>query len=311
MTGSNKVIYVALAGNVAVAVTKLVAAAFTGSSAMLSEGIHSLVDTADEGLLLVGKRQSARPPDEEHPFGHGQELYFWALIVSLLIFSAGGAVSAYEGVLRVLHPSPSESSSWNYVVIGLAALFEGTSLVVGFRQFRHTYPDQPVFAAVRRSKDPTLFTVVFEDSAALIGLAIAFTGIFLSAKLGNPVYDASASILIGIVLMVVACFLVRECKGLLTGEAGDPEMQRSIRDILSSDKDVTRANPPLTMYFGPETVLLAAEIQFREGLTASGVAGAVDRIESAVRQKWPKVKRIFIEARSIRTDRVVRGDTCS
>lgn len=301
MAESNKAIYAALAGNVAVAVTKLTAAAFTGSSAMLSEGIHSIVDTADEGFLLFGKRQSARPPDDDHPFGHGQELYFWSLIVSLVIFFAGGAVSAYEGVSRVLHPVAAETSIWNYVVIGLAAVFESASFAVGFRQFRRSYPDEPLFTAAHRSKDPTIFTIVFEDSADLIGLAIAFAGVFLSARLHSPIYDASASILIGLLLMAVSCFMIGECKGLLTGEAAEPGMRQSIRVILSSDHDVTRANPPLTMYFGPETVLVAAEIEFRDGLTASGVAAAVTRLESAVRQKWPKVKRIFIEARAIHT----------
>jgi cation diffusion facilitator family transporter len=299
MAESTTAVYAALAGNAAVAITKLTAAAFTGSSAMLSEGIHSVVDTADQALLLLGKRRSARPADEDHPFGYGQELYFWTLIVALVIFAAGGAVSAYEGVVRLLEPSAPETSIWNYVVLGLAVVFEGTSLAIALRQFRSLYPDQPFFTVVRRSKDPTIFTVVFEDTAALIGLAIAFCGVYLSGRTGNPVYDSVASILIGVLLMLVAIVLVRESRGLLTGEAADPEIQRSIREVLTSDADVTAASRPLTMYFGPESILLLAEIQFRSGLEAGQVSEAVDRLESAVRGRWPKVKRIFIEAAAI------------
>jgi cation diffusion facilitator family transporter len=300
MAESNKAIFAALAGNAAVAVTKMVAAAFTGSSAMLSEGIHSAVDTADEALLLLGKRRSALPPDEAHPFGHGQELYFWTLIVSLLIFGAGGAVSAYEGILRLLRPSPPESSVWNYAVLGIAAIFESGSLIVGLRQLREEYPNRTFFRVLRRSKDPTIFTVVLEDVAALIGLVIAFLGVYLSGRFRTSTFDGIASILIGVLLMGVALLLVRESKGLLTGEAADVEMQRGIREVLEADRDVSRVNPPLTMYFGPNTIMLAAEIQFRSDATAGEVARAVDRLESAVRRRWPKVKRIFIEAESIR-----------
>ena len=301
MAESRIAIYAALAGNAAVAITKGLAAGITGSSAMLSESIHSAVDTGNEALLLVGKRRSARPPDEAHPFGHGQELYFWTLIVSLVIFAGGGAVSCYEGILRLLNPSPPESSIWNYIVLGLAGIFEGASLYIGLRQFRRAYPGQPFWTVVRRSKDPTIFTVVFEDSAALVGLVFAFLGVYLSGRFGTSAFDATASILIGLLLMGVAVILVRESKGLLTGEAADREVQRGIRGILESDRDVVAANPPLTIYFGPETILLAAEIEFSDRLTAVQIGSAIDRLEAAVRSQYPKVKRIFIEAESIRT----------
>lgn len=301
MPDSKKSVYAALAGNAAVAITKSVAALLTGSSAMLSEGIHSVVDSGNEALLLFGQKRSELPPDDAHPFGHGQELYFWTLLVSLITFSAGGAVSVYEGVLRLVHPTSPEETLWNYAVLGLAAIFEGSSFVYNFRQFREAYPNRRFLRVFRQTKDPTMFTVLFEDMADLAGLAIAFIGVLLSQRFRTSVYDGIASILIGVVLMAVAILLVRESKGLLTGEAADPEMQRSIRGILESDCDVTSVNPPLTMYFGPDTVLLAVEIAFRNTLNAAEVACAVDRLESAVRQKHPKVKRIFIEAESIRS----------
>lgn len=303
LSSSHKAVYAALAGNLAVAATKLIAAALTGSSAMFSEGLHSAVDTANELLLLLGLRRSALPPDEAHPFGHGQELYFWVLLVSLLIFTAGGAVSVYEGILRLSRPGPPEPSAWNYGILGLAAIFDGASLRVGFQQLRETFPGKSLFQVVRSSKDPTISMVVLEDLADLAGLAIAFFGILLSEHFGTSAFDAIASMLIGAVLMAIAVLLVRETKGLLTGEAADPEMQRSIRAILESDRDVASVNPPLTMYFGPRTVLLAAEIQFRAGLNADAVADAVDRLERAVQSRYPEVKRIFIEAESIRCAR--------
>ncbi|MFN7996188.1 MAG: cation diffusion facilitator family transporter [Bryobacteraceae bacterium] len=301
MGESRTAIYAALAGSVAVASTKLIVALFTGSSAMFSEGLHSTVDGANEVLLLLGQKLSARPADESHPFGHGQELYFWTLIVSLTIFTAGGAVSVYEGVLRLLHPAPPIESIWNYVVLGAAAVFEGGSFAVGIKQFRKEYPNANLLAALRTSKDPTIFTVMFEDITDVAGLAVAFAGILLSSYFKTSLFDGAASVAIGAMLMIVAVLLVRESKGLLTGEAAGPKTREGIRAILETDPDVERANPPLTMYFGPETILLAVEIQFRSGLTSGGVTEAVDRLETAVRAQYPKVKRIFIEAESIRS----------
>ena len=195
MAESSKAIYVALGGSVAVASTKLIAAAFTGSSAMFSEGLHSAVDGGNEALLLVGKRRSALPADETHPFGHGQELYFWTLIVSLIIFSVGGTVPAYEGSLRLLHPTPPEPAMWSYIVLAAAAVFEGISFVVGYGQLRRQYPNRGFLGVVRGSKDPTIFTVVLEDVTDIAGLALAFLGVFLSDRFGTSVFDGVASIL--------------------------------------------------------------------------------------------------------------------
>lgn len=292
-------IYAGLAANVAVAVTKLTAAAFTGSSAMFSEGLHSVVDSANEVLLLLGQKRSKLPADEAHPFGHGQELYFWALIVSLLIFTAGGAVSLYEGILKLLHPEPPQGSIWNYVVLLAAAVFEGVSLYIGVKQFRETYPGRRFWSVLRSSKDPTLFTVMLENVADLAGLAAAFIGLLLADILASSVYDGAAAVVIGVILMLVAIVLVRETKGLLTGESADPEMRRRIQTILQSDPDVESVAAPLTMYFGPDNVLLAVEIQFRGGLSTLAIASTIDRLESKVRAQYPIVNRIFIEAESI------------
>jgi cation diffusion facilitator family transporter len=299
MPESSKAIYAGLAANLAVAGTKVTAAAFTGSSAMFTEGLHSIVDSANELLLLLGKKRSKLPADEAHPFGHGQELYFWALIVSLLIFAAGGAVSVYEGILKLLHPQPPEGSIWNYVVLLAAALFEGSSLYVGVKQFRETYPLQEFWSVLRSSKDPVLFTVILENIADLAGLAVAFVGLLLADLLARSVYDGAAAVVIGAILMLVAVVLVRETKGLLTGESVEPEMRRRIRTILQSDPAVQSVNTPLTMHFGPENVLLAVEIEFRGGLSTLAIASTIDRLESAVRAQYPIVNRIFIEAESI------------
>jgi len=298
---SSAPIYAALAGGIAVSATKLIAAAVTGSSGMFSEGLHSLVDTSDELLLLYGKHRASQPPDEMHPFGHGQELYFWTLIVSLLIFTGGGAVSMYEGVQRVLHPSALGASMWNYIVLALAGVFEGASFVVGYRQMRKLFPDCTLLEVVHVSTDPTLFTVVLEDISDLIGLSFAFFGILLSDLLHMPVFDGIASILIGLLLSAVAFVLVRESRGLLTGESVGKPMRLRIRDILRADPDVRAVNTPLTVHFGPDSVLLAVEIQFRDGLASRAVADAIQRIEGAVRAEYPKVTHIFIEAEAIRS----------
>src|SRR5713226_5852595 len=291
-------IFAAIAGNLAIAVTKLIAAFITGSSAMFSEGIHSLVDTGNGGLLLLGFRKSQKPPDAQHPFGHGKELYFWSLVVAILIFALGGGMSVYEGVTH-LSNSHLHDPTWNYVVLGVAFVFEGASSYFAFKAFRTEMRGKGVFRTIRASKDPTTFTVLFEDTAALLGLIVAFLGIFLGHQLNNPYLDGVASIIIGVILGVVAGFLAYESKGLLIGESVDAETLASIRSIASTDSSVEEVKKSLTMHFSPEDVLLALDIRFKKHLTAAEIAAAIDRLEKKIRDQHPQIKHIFIEAKSL------------
>jgi cation diffusion facilitator family transporter len=302
MASESKVaVYAAIAGNLAIAVMKFAAAAVTGSSAMLSEGIHSVVDAGNGGLLLLGIRLSRKPPDAQHPFGYGKELYFWSLVVAFLIFGVGGGISVYEGILHLLHPRPLEDPTWSYVVLALAAVFEGIVLAVAVRQFRAVQGEQGVWQAIRASKDPTTFVVMFEDTAALLGLVAAFLGVFLAHRLDSPYMDGSASIVIGLILAAVAVFLAYESKSLLIGEGADRETLARIRALAEADDDVASVHDPLTMHFGPRTVLLTVDIEFRKGLSASDVHAAVARVERAIRTAYPRITRIFIESRPLST----------
>ena len=293
-------IVAAIAANLAIAVTKFTAAAITGSSAMVSEAIHSVIDTGNDGLILLGLHMSQRPPDEMHPFGHGKDLYFWTLIVAVMIFAVGGGMSVYEGIMHLAHPHPIRDPTWNYVVLGIAAIFEGSSLTIAFRQFRKVQrDDESLFEAIAASKDPSLFTVLFEDSAALLGLLAAFLGVFLGYTFGNPYFDGGASIVIGLILAVVAVALAYQSRGLLVGEGAEPRMLESIRRLAEADPGVIRVRNPLTMYFGPHTVLLTMDVQFRHGLSATEVESTVDRLERSIRDKHPDIKQIFLEAESI------------
>jgi cation diffusion facilitator family transporter len=296
---SKRTIVAAMGANVAIAATKFVAAAFTGSSAMLSEGIHSLVDSGNGLLLLLGLRRSQRPADASHPFGHGKELYFWTLIVAIMIFAVGGGMSMYEGISHLFHPNPLRNPLWNYLVLGLAILFEGYSWTVAVREFRGTQHGQGVWRAIHTSKDPTIFTVLVEDSAALLGLLVALVGVFLGHQLENPYLDGVASMVIGGLLAVVAVLLAYESKGLLVGESAEAAVVAHIRAVTEADPAVEWIMPPLTMHLGPHDVLLNLEIKFREELSAAEIGAAVDRIEQNLRRWDPDIKRIFIEAESL------------
>jgi cation diffusion facilitator family transporter len=297
-TESRTAIFAAIAGNLAIAATKLVAAFFTGSSAMLSEGIHSLVDTGNGGLLLLGFRKSQKPADATHPFGHGKELYFWSLVVAILIFALGGGMSIYEGVTH-MSQAKLHDPTWNYLVLGVAFVFEGISSVFAYKAFRRERGSQGVFETIRASKDPTTFTVLFEDTAALLGLIVAFLGIFLGHLLQNPYLDGVASIVIGAILAVVAGFLAFESKGLLIGEGVDPQVLASIRAIASKDPAVHEVRKSLTMHFSPTDVLLTLDIRFKRDLKAEEIAAAIDRIERAIRHQHPEINHIFVEAKSL------------
>lgn len=295
---SKKVIYAALIGNTLIAITKFAAAAYTGSSAMLSEGVHSVVDTGNQVLLLHGLNRAKRPPSEAFPFGHGKEVYFWSFVVAILIFAVGAGVSAYEGVKHILHPESIRNPTVNYIVLGLAMLFEGGAWTVALREFRKTKGDLGYLEAVRRGKDPTMFVVLFEDSAAMLGLLVAFVGILVSQVTGNPVFDGLASVIIGVILGGTAIWLAVETKGLLIGEAASRDVTAGIRDIAAASPCVEKVNEVLTMHMGPEFVLANISLEFRDGLETGEVERAITGLGRKIKAKHGIVKRIFIEAES-------------
>ena len=296
MANSKVAVYGAIAANVAIAVTKFAVAGMTGSSAMLSEGIHSAVDTFNGVLLLVGLKLSQRPATPEHPFGHGKELYFWGLIVAVLIFGLGGGLSFYEGVQHVRHPQPMQNPMWNYVVLGIAAVFEGSSFVIALRQFLKQAGNTPFWEALHRSKDPTTYTVLAEDSAALIGLVVAALGIALSQRFDKPVLDGTASLIIGLLLAGVAVALIWESRSLLIGEGIRPETARAIRSIALAQPKVRDVGRVLSMYVGPDDVLVTMDLDFDDGTVAADAGAAIAAIEQQVRERYPMIKRLFIEA---------------
>ncbi len=299
-SGSSKpVIYAAIAGNLAIAAAKFIAAFVTGSSAMVSEGVHSLVDTGNGVLILFGIRQSQRPPDREHPFGYGKELYFWTLIVAILIFAVGGGISIYEGIRHIQHPEPVSDPVWNYAVLGFALVAEGIAWTIALREFRRVKGKSRYIPAIRQSKDPTTYTVLLEDSAALLGLLTAFIGIYAGHSLGVPELDGVASIVIGVILAGVAIFLARESKGLLIGEGVSAKTSESIRAIVADDPSAARMVRGLSMYLGPREVLLTMEMEFHDDCTAAQVAAGIDRLDREIRALHPEIRYVFIEAQSI------------
>jgi len=292
---SRKVIYAALLGNLLVAATKFAAAAFTGSAAMLSEAVHSLVDTGNELLLLYGLRRASRPPDALHPLGHGRELYFWSFIVTLVIFGLGAGVSAYEGIRHLIEPVPIRNAAVNYAVLGLAFLLETGSWVVALREFRAVKGERGYFQAVRESKDPTLFMVLFEDSAALLGILIALAGIAASEAFRLPVLDGVASIGIGVLLGVVAMFLARESKGLLIGEPAQAKVVASICAIARAQPGIERAEGLFTVHLGPDQVVAAISVDFADQLSARDVETIVATVEERVRKANPEIVTLLIK----------------
>ncbi len=299
---STLAIYAAIAGNLAIAVTKFVAAAITGSSAMLSEAIHSVVDTGNGWLILLGVRKSRKPPDSDHPFGHGHELYFWTLIVGVLIFAVGGGMSVYEGITHILHPTLPERRAWSYVVLGVATVFEGTTWFFGWKAFNTERGRKGVLQTIHETKDPSSFTVLLEDSAALLGLVFAFLGIFLGSQLELPQLDGVASVLIGLLLCGVAVLMVYESKGLLIGEGLDHESLKSIRELVEGDAAVEWVGHLHTMYLGPREVLLTIELRFHGHITALEIRQAVKRLRQAIQSQHPDVSRIFFGSEYLMED---------
>ena len=291
-----KVIYAALAGNALIAVTKFVAAGITGSSAMLAEGIHSVVDTGNQGLMLHGTARAKKPADDRHPFGYGRELYFWAFVVAILIFAVGAGVSLYEGVAKVLDPHPVTNPVVNYVVLLLAMGFEGWAFSVAFKEFKQIRGERGVLQAVREAKDPTVITVLFEDTAALSGLVVAFLGVGTAHLFGWPVMDGVASIVIGVILGLTAFFLAYETKGLLVGESALPHVTAGIRGVVREEADVERLNQVLTLQLGPDDVLATVSVEFADGLPTGRIEQAIARLDQAIKQAQPEVTRVYIEA---------------
>jgi cation diffusion facilitator family transporter len=295
------VVYAALASNLAIAVVKFVAASLTGSSAMLSEGVHSLVDSINELLLLYGLRRASKPPDTSHPFGHGRELYFWSFIVSLLVLAVGAGVSFYEGVVRLQHPQPVEHPLVNYAVLAASFAFEAASWRVALREFRAAKGDQGYFEAFRNSKDPTTFTVLFEDTAALVGILVAAAGIGAAHAFDMPRLDGAASVGIGLVLAFSSLTLARETKELLIGEAARPEVRASILAIVARDPAVRTANGVLTVQMGPRQVFAALSAEFHDHLTTTQIEACVHRLEAALRSAHPEITLLFVKPQTAGT----------
>ncbi len=308
MAGASKIaIYGAIAANSAIAVSKFIAAFFTGSSAMLSEGIHSLVDTGNGILLLLGIRLSKRPADAKHPFGHGKEIFFWSFVVAILIFALGGGIAIYEGIRHLLHPRQLANVQWNYVVLILAMIFEGFALRVALKQFKPQRRNKPLLRALKDSKDSTTVAVVVEDTAALIGLMIALASVFLGHVTGWPYFDGTGSLLIGLLLIGVSFFFAVECKALLVGEGLSQRKVDKINHILDEEPRIIRYHRPLSLYFGPNEVLVNLDVHFIDDLDSDEIEETIDRIEAAIKRAIPAVNRIYIEAESIKVKKLQIG----
>jgi cation diffusion facilitator family transporter len=301
---SKGVIYAAIVANVAIAICKFVAAAITGSSAMLAEAFHSTADSGNELLLLLGIKRSARPPDALHPYGHGKALYFYSLLVAVYIFGVGGGLAVYEGVSHLKHPEIPTHPGWSYAVLALAAVFDFYSWRISYRELRaRKDPNESTWDEIIGGKDPTVFTVFLEDSAGLLGVLLAFLAIFLGRQLNNPYLDPVASIVIGLLLAVLAVFLGRESGALLVGERTNRASIERLNEIIRADTAVEEVGDLLTMQLGPEQVLLTVNIQFRRKLTLEQLESAIERIEARIRREQPSVQRIFIEAESFKPEK--------
>jgi cation diffusion facilitator family transporter len=312
-TEKKLIVYVALAANVGIAVAKFIAAALTGSAAMLSEGVHSLVDSVNEILLLYGLRRSHKPPDRQHPLGYGRELYFWSFIVALLVLALGAGFSLYQGVNHILAPEPLRDPRASYIVLGIAALFEGSSWYLSLKSVQRRKGRMGYFEAFRGSKDPTTFTVLFEDSAALLGLAIAGIGIYLSHALNEPRLDGWASIGIAVVLALASALLARESKALLIGEAATPHLLEKVCRITSTVPGVRKVNGMLTLQLGPDQVMVALSTEFEDGLTTVQIEECVRRMEAATRDAQLPIVALFVKPQTPeqwkdRTKRMDAGD---
>ncbi len=289
-------VYGAIASNLLIAVMKFAVAFITGSSAMLAEGIHSTADTGNELLLLLGLRQSRKPSDETHPLGHGRELYFWGLIVAIMLFSTGAGMSIYEGITGLQNPSEMKNVLWNYVVLGGSFVAEGISWAIAFRKLlQQKKGNETLWQSLRTSKDPALFLVLGEDTAALAGLLVAFAGVFLGDLFHTHYPDVIASIIIGLILAAVSIYLIYESKSLLIGESADSDVVTHVQDLVQNHPAVAKARRPLTMHLSPEEVFVALDVQFKPDLDTSDLIGIVDELENKIHQEHPNVGHIYIE----------------
>jgi len=296
---SRRAVLAAIAGNLAIALTKFVAAAFSGSAAMLSEAIHSLVDTGNGGLMLYGMHRSRRPPDDQHPFGYGHEFYFWTLVVGILVFALGGGMSILAGISHIAAPRPPENTTWSYAVLGAAALFEGISWYYGFEAFGAERRGRGVFETIRGSKNPASFATLLEDSAALAGLALAAGGIFLAERLQAPWLDGASSVAIGVLLCLVSLVMVVESKGLLVGEGMEKRTLERLRSLVQREPAVEHVEKLTTLYLGPEDVMLAIELRFRAGTTINDIRATLTRLKRAIQDEYPRVRRIYLDSAAI------------
>lgn len=292
-------IYGAIGANILIAISKFIAAFFTGSSAMLAEGIHSMVDTGNGLLLLMGIKRSKREPDRLHPFGYGKEIYFWSFVVSMLIFALGGGFAIYEGIHALQNPEVIEDPTWNYVVLFAAIVFEGTALIISLKSFKKSRTSSSLYKSIVKSKDAATFAVVIEDSAALAGLCIALVGIFLSQTFNNPYFDGGASVFIGALLLFVAIFLARESKDLLLGESADEAVLAQVEKILEENEFVDKWSLPSTMHFGPESILMVLELDLRSDLNLAESERIYAELRREIKIEQPKITRIFFHSKDL------------
>ena len=293
-TASTRTLVVALLANLGIAVSKFVAAAITGSSAMLTEGVHSVVDSTNQLLLMWGRRQARKPPDRQHPFGYGRELYFWSFVVAVLVFALGAGVSIYEGIVHILAPEEAVSPLIAYAVLLVAFLLEGWSTVEAFNEFKSAKGEIGWFEAIRRSKDPPAFIVLLENGAAMAGIVAAAIGVLLSQLTANPLFDGAASIVIGIILALTALLLARESKGLLIGESADPELVEGLRRLAESQPGVVGVGHVLTVHSSPDQITVMINVDFDNDMRAGEVERIVCEAEREARRRWPQVRRLFV-----------------
>ena len=290
----NIVLYGALAANLGIAIAKFIAAGISGSSSMATEGVHSLVDSGNQVLLLYGQKRASRPADKSHPFGYGRELYFWAFVVAILIFAVGSGVSIYEGIVHIQNPHAIEDPTLSYIVLGIATVLEGASWTIAVKEFRASVGKQGWWQAIHRSKDPPGFIVLFEDSAALVGLIIAAVGVWASVHFQEPRLDGAASVLIGLVLAGVAILLAREAKGLLIGEAADPALIAKLRAVIDGHPLITSVNHVRTVHTGPDSVFVAVSADFEDALTMGEAETLIELLEKRMKALSPKISSIYI-----------------
>jgi cation diffusion facilitator family transporter len=293
-TASTRTLVIALLANFGIAVSKFIAAAVTGSSAMLTEGVHSVVDCTKQLLLIWGRRQAKKPPDKYHPLGYGREIYFWSFVVAVLVFALGAGVSIYEGIIHIAEPEHAVSPVVAYSVLVVAFVLEGWSTLAAFREFKAAKGALSWWQAIRRSKDPPSFIVLLENGAAMAGIVAAAIGLGLSQITADPFYDGAASVVIGVILGVTAMLLAHESKGLLIGEAADPELVRGLRELACKKRGIVGVGHVLTIHSSPDQITAMMNVDFRDTISARDVERIVREVEREAHKEWPQVRRLFI-----------------